>query len=61
MRNYKMPKLAEGQSIDYTAIHAPRRGISPYPPGVYIPLKIDGGPPCDEVVTIVGECPYIYR
>jgi hypothetical protein len=61
MRNCKTPKLAEGKSIDNAAIHAARRGISLYPPGVYTPPKIDRGPPCDEAVTIVRECPYISR
>jgi hypothetical protein len=39
MRNCKTPKLAEGQSIDYTAIYAAKRGPSPYPPGAYTPSK----------------------
>jgi hypothetical protein len=61
MRNSKTLKLTEGQSVDYAAIHAPRRGISPYPLGAYTPPIIYRGPPCDEAMTIVGECPYIYR
>jgi hypothetical protein len=61
MRNYKTPKLAEGQSVDYAAIHAMKTGLSLYPPGAYKPLKRDRGPPCGEVVTIDEECPYICR
>jgi hypothetical protein len=56
-----MSKLVEGQSVDYVTIHAMKGGLSSYPPSAYTPLKIDCGLPCDEDVTIVGECPYIYR
>jgi hypothetical protein len=61
MRNYKTPKLAEGQSVKYTVIHVAKRGISPYPLGVYTPPKIDRGPPCGEAVIIVGEFPIICK
>jgi hypothetical protein len=40
-----MPKLAEGQSVDYAAIHAAKTGLSPYPPGAYKPPRRDRGPP----------------
>jgi hypothetical protein len=61
MRKCKKSKLAEGQSINYVAIHIVKRGLSPYPPGAYTPLKRDRGPQCDEIVTINGECTYISR
>jgi hypothetical protein len=35
MRNGKTPKIVEGQSVDYAAIHAVRKGLSLYPPDVY--------------------------
>jgi hypothetical protein len=56
-----MPKMMEGQSIDYAAIHIARKGLSIYPPYVYTPSKKGRGPPCGEVVIIDGECPYICR
>jgi hypothetical protein len=59
MRNWKMPKLAEGQSADYAAIHDVRKGLLLYPPGAYTPPKRDHGPPGAIAVTIIGECPYI--
>jgi hypothetical protein len=34
MRNYKMPKMVEGQSVDYVAIHATKRSLSQYPLGM---------------------------
>jgi hypothetical protein len=61
MRNYKTPNMVEGQSEDYAAIHATKRGLLQYPPGAYTPPKGGHGPPCGEAVTIVGECPYIDR
>jgi hypothetical protein len=56
-----MPKLVEGQSADYAAIHDARKGPSTYPPGACTPPKRGRGPPSGVAVTIVGECPYIYR
>jgi hypothetical protein len=58
MRNCKTSKMVEGQSVDYAAIHAAKRGLSQYPPGVYTPPKSGRGPPCGEVVTVDGEFPY---
>jgi hypothetical protein len=56
-----MPKLAEGQSVDYAGIHVAKRGLSLYPLGAYTPPKRDRDPLCGEGVTIDGECPYICR
>jgi hypothetical protein len=61
LRNCKTPKMMEGQCADYAAIHAAKRGPSPYPPGACTPLKRGRDPPCGEAVTIVGGCPYTGR
>jgi hypothetical protein len=37
MGNCKTPKVMEGRSVDYAAIHAPKKGISPYPAAACIP------------------------
>jgi hypothetical protein len=52
MRNCKTPKLAEGQFIDYAAIHAAKRCVSLYHLGPYTPPKRDHGPLCGEAMTI---------
>jgi hypothetical protein len=57
MRNYKTPKLVEGQSADYVVIHNARKGPSLYSPAVCTPSKRGHGPPCGIAATIVGECP----
>jgi hypothetical protein len=53
--------MVEGKSVDYAIIHAPKIGISPYPPGTYTPSRSGRDPPCVEAVTIDGECTYICR
>jgi hypothetical protein len=56
-----MPKLVEGQSADYAAIHDAKKGHSPYPPDACTPPKRGRGPPSGVTVTIVEEYPYICR
>jgi hypothetical protein len=51
----------EGLSVDYAVIHAPKIGISLYPPGACTPPKIDRVPPRGEVATIDVECLCICR
>jgi hypothetical protein len=61
LKNCNTPKMMEGQCADYAAIHATKRGPSPYPPGACTPLKRGRDPPCGEAVTIIGGCPYTGR
>jgi hypothetical protein len=56
-----MPKMVEGQSVDYVAIHATKRSLSQYPPGVCTPSKRGCGPPCGDTATIDRQFPYIVR
>jgi hypothetical protein len=37
MRSCKTPKVIEGRSVDYVAIHAEKKGTSPYPPAACTP------------------------
>jgi hypothetical protein len=37
LRNCKMPMVTEGQSVDYAAIRAEKKGPLPYPPDAYTP------------------------
>jgi hypothetical protein len=59
MRNCKMSRKMEGQSVDYAVICAKKRDPSQYSQGACTPPKKDGGPPCDEAATIVVEFPPI--
>jgi hypothetical protein len=61
LRNCKTPKMMEGQYVNYAAIHAAKRGPSPYPPAVCTPLRRGRDPPCGEAVTIVEGCSYTGR